>query len=494
MNQSAKTFCILPFIHMQVKPTGQMKPCCRFEFHNPEYLTPERNYYFDSHNLHTGAGLTESLNSDIWESIRQKLLKNEPVAGCNKCYKEESISGFSMRTSENKIRNNEVQDSPAYDVSKPLIKYLEMTFGNYCNLKCRTCNADLSSTWWEDENALVNSGNHPDRLYYIRTRTGKTINIPFNWRPEDFLHVEEIKFTGGEPMIHPDFLKLMDMLIDMDVAKNIKLDVFTNCSWVPGEKYLSKLSKFKKVLLSLSVDGVGAVNSYIRHPSDWATVDSAVTTWLNLEDANRKNIHVVWNPTINIYNIIQIKSMIDWWFEKNDAVNEDWLALTVGENNSNPKVMPSGKFKFNVLQDPGYISIDLLQPLAYNVREKIINDMMSAIQRLRRRNRKIQKFLFSTVNEELYQLPINKEILDKFSEKFKAMIKEYEYVDDHWIIQEIKVKFSKIIHNVKSSSSSLSDLERFVTYTKDLDNLRQENFAEIFPELDSAIKNALEQK
>lgn len=478
---------------MQVKPTGQMKPCCRFEFHNPEYLTPERNYYFDEHNVHTGSSLTDSLNSDLWQGIREKLLKNEPVAGCSKCYTEESISGFSMRTSENKIRNHDMQDRPAYDVSKPVIKYLEMTFGNYCNLKCRTCNADLSSTWWEDENALVDSGKYPDRFYYIRTRTSKTISIPFNWRPEDFRHVEEIKFTGGEPMIHPDFLKLMDMLIDMDVAKNIKLDVFTNCSWVPGEKYLSKLSKFRKILLSLSVDGVGAVNDYIRHPSDWTTVDNAVTEWLKLEDANRKSIHIVWNPTINIYNATQIKTMIDWWFEKNDSINENWLAMSAMENNQNQSALPAGKFKFNVLQDPDYIAIKLLKPLDWNLREKIISEMLTAIKDLEWRNKRIHKFLLSKITRDLYKIAVNEETLDIINEKIKTVIEEHGYAEDHWIIRDIKVKFTKIIKNIKSGGGTLSDVRKFISYTEDLDKLRNENFAAVFPELNLAIELAKEE-
>jgi sulfatase maturation enzyme AslB (radical SAM superfamily) len=489
MKDNSKTFCILPFIHMQVKPTGQMKPCCRFEFHNTEYLTPDKSYYFDAHNVSSDVSMTESLNSEVWEDIRQTLLKNEPVAGCNKCYKEESISGFSMRTNENRIRNNDVHDAPSYDVSKPVIKYLEMTFGNYCNLKCRTCNADLSSTWWEDENTLVDSGKYPDRFYYIRTRTSKTISIPFNWRPEDFVHVEEIKFTGGEPMIHPDFLRLMDMLIDLDVAKNIKLDVFTNCSWIPGEKYLSKLSKFRKVLLSLSVDGVGEVNDYIRHPSKWETVDQAVTTWLKLEDDNRSNVHVAWNPTINIYNILQIKTMIDWWFKKNDEINPDWLSLIAAGNNRNQSVVPAGKFKFNVLQDPEYISMNLLKQLDPSLRNKVIEDMTTAIGELNWRNKRMHRVLLSKLIDDLYELPIGKEVMDSVKDELKQVIKNHNYSTDHWLISDMKVKFTKIIKNIESGNSTTEDLEKFITYTNDLDKLRQEDFASTFPELSSAIKN-----
>lgn len=462
---------------MQVKPTGQMKPCCRFEFHNKEYLTPDRNYYFDDHNMSKNSSLSNSQNSELWNSIRKKLLNNETVAGCSKCYKEENISGFSMRTSENNLRNNELQDKPAYDVSKPIIKYLEMTFGNYCNLKCRTCNADLSSTWWEDENVLVNTGNYSDRYYYIRTRTGKTINIPFNWKPEDFINLEEIKFTGGEPMVHPDFIKLMDMLIDMDVAKNIKLDVFTNCSWIPGEKYLARLKHFKKINLSLSIDGIGAVNDYIRHPSDWATVDTAATAWLELEEANRNDVHVIWNPTINIYNIENVVAMTEWWFSKNYSVNKDWMMHTVVVNkklNQN-ELMSAGKFKFNVLQDPSYLSLGLL-PLS--IKTKVVEEINQLIAGLDQTNKELIVSILSSFDSGNYDVYLPGSVVaDPLADTF----------EDHWFVQEIKLKLRKIIRNLEQTKTNDADLEKFFMYTTDLDRLRNENFAQTFPTLSKAF-------
>lgn len=411
-----------------------------------------------------------------------------------------------------------------------------MTFGNYCNLKCRTCNGDLSSTWWEDENALVDSGKYPDRYFYIRNST-KNVNIPFKWMPEDFINVEEIKFTGGEPMVHPDFIKLMDMLIELDVAKNIKLDVFTNCSWIPGEKYLDRLRQFKKIVLSLSVDGVGAVNDYIRSPSKWETVDNAVAAWLNLEDTNRENVHVVWNPTINIYNILNIKEMIEWWITKNTNVDENWLAKTVIVNSTlaDNEAVPAGKVKFNILQDPSYLSVKMLKSMDWSAREKIINDVMYVTGKLETDNRKMQKFLLknsmkseshtaiketlrvreamiqglakSNVSLEL-QDTIKAKLIENLEGKFNDIIIEeiHSTIDnlitesintednvfpEHTFISEMKIKFKKIIDHAKAGGGSLKDVRKFLQYTRDLDKLRDENFEQVFPELATVVEQTL---
>ena len=46
----SKTFCILPWMHIQTKPDGQMKPCCRFDIKHPQYKT-ENGYKFDKFNV-----------------------------------------------------------------------------------------------------------------------------------------------------------------------------------------------------------------------------------------------------------------------------------------------------------------------------------------------------------------------------------------------------------------------------------------------------------
>jgi len=484
------TFCILPFVHMQVKPSGAMKPCCRFEFHNKEYLDSEteKKYVFDHYNITKGTSLSEGQNSELWESIRQKLLNNETVAGCSKCYQEEATNGFSMRTSENKLRNDKNNSAPAFDVTKPTIKYLEMTFGNYCNLKCRTCNADLSSTWWEDENALVASGRHKERELYLNSHGQKTMNIPFNWKKEDFVNVEEIKFTGGEPMVHPDFIKLMDMLIEIDVAKNIKLDIFTNCSWIPGEKYLERLKQFKRIVLSLSIDGVGKVNEYIRNPSKWDVVDNAVTAWLELEESRRETINVIWNPTLNVYNVSSIKEMFDWWIAKNESVNEHWMAASVNINKTakSNEVLPAGKFKFNVLTYPSHLS--MIQ-LPWEIKEKAICDILVAVSELKFRNRLLCLDLLREVNVNgLYEAQLPKELLDIVDRQTKVMYQHLPFDDyEHWFIAEMRVKLEKLISIFKKYKPVPNDVEKLLIYTKDLDELREESFEETFPDIAKAF-------
>ena len=66
----------------------------------------------------------------------------------------------------------------------------------------------------------------------------KKYTIEKDWDIKDFEYVEEIKFTGGEPMLHPNFIKTIDTILATGKQKNITLDIFTNASWVPKDKVI----------------------------------------------------------------------------------------------------------------------------------------------------------------------------------------------------------------------------------------------------------------
>lgn len=440
----SKTFCILPFMHIQVKPNGQIKPCCRFDFVHDDYIDKEWNTHkdgayhtFNRYNISNGSTLTEAISSDLWNDIRTKMIAGDKVSGCRKCYAEESYYGSSMRIHENHRRNQNIQDRLSDNIEPLKIKYLEMTFGNYCNLKCRTCAGDLSSTWHDEEILISNS-------YPGRYSSPKILNIPFNWKPEDFLNVEEIKFTGGEPMIHPDFLKLMDMLIDIDIAKNISLDVFTNCSWIPRDKFLNRLVKFKMVKISLSVDGIGETNDYIRTPSKWSVVDIVVDSWLIQEAKNIDKIQITWNPTINIYNILEIDKMIYWWDKKQNShfINRPWPNLMTKDSREDYNTA-SFRLIFNLLQDPKYLSISNL-PLSV---KKIIGDKIKSIQ-----------------------------------ENYGSLIDEGNFRKENF-----NKKLEAIVGQLNSDADN-EMLNLFGSYTADLDKLRNQSIKEAIPILYNELK------
>ena len=297
--QQNKSICILPWIHTSVKPNSEAKPCCRFQHYLPEHKDIKEVNVIDFKTP------TEILNSNPYKNIRDKMLKGEPIPGCSKCYREEARQGHSMRMgewedydSENIIKNNDIK-----------LRYLEVAFGNYCNLACRTCNSELSTNWYEDDVQLYEKRGYADRRPWK-----KVTDVEYNWQAEELSELKQIKFTGGEPMLHPKFVNFIDILINADIAKNITLEIFTNCSWIPKKKILDRLGKFKGLQICMSIDGFGKINDYLRHKSKWNTVHGSLLAWLDYEKDN-KGVRAILSPTISIYNMFDAFELADKYAE-----------------------------------------------------------------------------------------------------------------------------------------------------------------------------------
>ena len=326
------TYCVMPFLSLAVKPDGKVKPCCRYKTWTDN---DKREWYDNSDINHNIVGSNAALHSKAFESVRQDMLCGKKILGCEKCYAEETHGSFkSSGTSMRQWYNRQYKD---HQIGKIQLKYLEVSFGNYCNLSCRTCDSALSTSWYDDEVVLSSK-------YDIQPNK-KILDIPFNWTSNDFKNVNEIKFVGGEPMLNPNFHKFLQTVIDSNKAKHIKLTIFTNCSWFPKNHIIDLLKNFSVVNIWLSIDAVGDKNDYIRNKSNWNTVHHCASKWLNLE--KKQIVGVVLTPAVGILNAHILDDLIKWWIDlrnKNQLNfqrrNEENLQTEKGDIVFSPVITP----------------------------------------------------------------------------------------------------------------------------------------------------------
>ena len=285
-----KTYCKYFWSHVALFNGKTATPCCRYDHNTKEGSTVTRDKPFTT--------FTETIHSPEWEELRRKSVEGVKEAGCWKCYEEEERGNWSLRNTAN-----------AMDFNKPLelkLTYLEINLGNFCNLACNICCSDNSNLWYEDDKDLKSVHQYRRGSYTPDHQEGISLNV------EDYEHVRLIKFVGGEPMIHPKFITLLDFLIEHDLQSKIRIQVFTNASWVPKDKIKDRLKQFDEVTISLSIDGVGQVNDYSRWPSKWSIVHESARMWLQMSKEH-SNITVRWEPTLSIYNANHVPEMVSWW-------------------------------------------------------------------------------------------------------------------------------------------------------------------------------------
>tara|TARA_R110002153_G_scaffold71537_2_gene187610 strand:- start:195 stop:1433 length:1239 start_codon:yes stop_codon:yes gene_type:complete len=296
----SKTYCPLPFNHLYVHPTNKASVCCAFRKEDERGKLP----YIQEYDK-----LSDHLNHPFIKDIQQKMIKGEEVPGCATCYYAEKNGYESMREKEIYTWHiEEFRDFTPPKLENPTLDFLEVTFGNYCNLACRTCNSDLSHSWLE-ENKMLEEKGLPSAGATTR------MNIDREWQDDDFKDLQYLKITGGEPMLHPDFPKFMTRL----QQENIHCFIFTNASWVPKKRIFDMMKNFKSLHVFLSVDGTGTVQEYMRHNAKWDTTEKSVKTWLQMAVDN-ENIQVSWAPTWSLMNASYYVEICKWWLNLTETI------------------------------------------------------------------------------------------------------------------------------------------------------------------------------
>ena len=252
--------CQAAYHSICVNQDGTLEPCCQYtaDLKSPKYRYNQFEKYL--------ADIPTKMHNDAENGIKH--------SGCQKCFKEEQHGWKSLRQWQNdwyprnwQIKNQVGQDNPIYD--------LELRLGNFCNLKCIMCGPDQSSS------IAAERYTHRDRFIKIDAHMGQG-NMPYYWKEEEFkqfaqtvltTNARRVNITGGEPFIIPEVVKFLDMLTPR--ADNLVLSFNTNLTEV-SNKLLTALQKFKKIHISISLEGTGAMNDYVRHPSRWADIESNV--------------------------------------------------------------------------------------------------------------------------------------------------------------------------------------------------------------------------
>lgn len=299
-------YCALASNSISFEANGSIRPCCAVDIH----YWNDRNIKPSSVMLHDN-NIIKWVNSDALVSLRSKLLNNQWDPICNLCRGRERHGQESTRQIFNNTlqqlektsnKNLHVYESVLPDLSN--IFLLDITVGNTCNSACLMCNASVSSLWKKEQEII----------------TGKKINwISPDWFTEEQIpnlidnlpNLSAIQFLGGEPTINEPHIFLLKRLISQGRAKNITLGYVTNLTGVSDE-LVELWSHFSTKHITISIDGVGPVNEYIRYPFTWKKVVSQLE---NLKEISNQqgNYHIGLSHTVISLNLLTLDTLIDWW-------------------------------------------------------------------------------------------------------------------------------------------------------------------------------------
>ena len=250
------TRCIEPWRQLQVNSGGAVGPCC--------YYSNDENEHHNFVDLYVG-------NSHL-DHIRQQMRNNELVPGCQHCYTAESKGLQSPRTTW--------ETEPKLELEEIFV-----TLGNVCNMACVFCNPTRSSRLIKQYRRERGFDPYMDNYIDQQLSYVKDIKTFGKWPTEqeiwsvligllDENQVKRLHFSGGEPFANPRLESFLIMQNRNQILEHsdTEITITTNSSWTADA--LKNLRNFKRVLLEISVDGVGDTYNIQRYPSTWSQFQS----------------------------------------------------------------------------------------------------------------------------------------------------------------------------------------------------------------------------
>jgi sulfatase maturation enzyme AslB (radical SAM superfamily) len=273
MTKNKETYCPLPFIAVDALK-NRFSPCCHVKkSHFSNYSTIED--YYNSPEL-------KSLQNNLSNGIKDNL--------CSTCWKNEDMGIHSMRQSVLQDRKYIEHD----------ICQVKLHVGNTCNLACMMCFPTVSTTW----NKLWNNKKYPEN--FIKTGGHEFYDAYMeNYIKKNINHMLFIETLGGEPLFSKRFIKLLEWIINKGRSQYITLYIITNLTLLP-DSFVKILSSFKRVVLAVSLEGVGKVNDYIRWGSDFQKIDK------NIKIAQEKKFELAILPTANSLNLHRLSDLYSY--------------------------------------------------------------------------------------------------------------------------------------------------------------------------------------
>lgn len=347
MIENNRVFCILPWVHLNTWPNGNVYQCCITNYKNTCGTTTKNS-------------LEEIWNGEYMRDLRQHMLEGRKHSSCERCYMLEDNNLHSFRQAANKNFAHHIPDALAKtqpDGTSPDFKlvYWDFRFSNLCNLKCRMCGHGLSSSWYDDHvrmNDLRGITTQESRVIHIDDFSSKTIR---EYLLEFIDHVEEVYFAGGEPLIMDEHYFILEELIrrgrtDVRIRYNTNLSKLRYKHWDVMELW----RKFPDLNIFASIDAMENLAEYIRSGTKWETLAR------NIKTVTEFNPNIMGaNITLQILNIFQLPKLMDYLLAQGVVYHKTLIS--------------------NVVSYPQYYSIQILPDHLKQKAEKVMRDHLQTL-------------------------------------------------------------------------------------------------------------------
>jgi len=318
MDQSS--FCPAPWFQIRNQNLGDLRPCC--------VIDPDSSIFQGQKNFNAKVCSIQSFMDSEWlQYLRRALISGERPAECHRCWKKEENGIFSERLLLNEKLKID-QWAPIYFQKRGTELWSVMSadwkHNNICNLGCVMCNPTDSSVLYS---LWMKNQNHPvvqKESQKFSSDWQKIVDIFTEDTQQNLLdqilnqsNLRWLKISGGEPLIQKNLIdKLKNLPIEK--KKQIHLHFITNGTQ-NLDRTVKQLADYREITFSISIDGTGPVQEWIRPGANWDDIEANV-----LEIKNRYPIYV--HCVLQLANLPRFYNLWNWCFKHNLPLDVELLS------------------------------------------------------------------------------------------------------------------------------------------------------------------------
>lgn len=315
-----QTMCAHAWAGIHVTPEGSAKLCCNFIPNLKGNAGQEFNIRQHS--------IIDIVNSDHVKALRQEFRQGKTPSGCANCVATEKSGG----TSKRQLTRFKLQNIWGYidweSDSLSNLGFIGGHLGNLCNLKCRICNENFSSSIAAEK--IANSDQD------IKTNPVYSIMHNNNWKHHNEIFFSNIKqlpqlrnfeFLGGEPLMVKENIEFMQYLVDSNFSHDCIFEFVTN-----GTQYhdvFDCADRFKRLSITVSIDDIEQRFEYQRSGARWDQLKHNLQKFLS-----NTGLKIGVSITVNIQNVLYLPELITWLLSQgvedysyNVLLSPNWLSI-----------------------------------------------------------------------------------------------------------------------------------------------------------------------
>lgn len=265
--------CPIPWVHAEVHGhNGLVYPCCKYK---------------------QKVGTIGDSFSSVWQNTEYQKIRWDLSTGishdnCSACDVPDHVFSYKKWKSETYLKNSILDDIDTDNECYPKVLHIG-GFSNLCNLACRMCNPQSSSTL-----DTLSRKTELKKYYPIQNASNNLSVDSFDEFVDNLTH---ITVSGGEPFLDK---KLFEFVKKLKGSKKLQqINFSTNLTKLNIElfEFLSTLDA--DVNISVSLDGNKQIHEYIRYGCDY---DSIIDN-IKIIRSRYPRFQFGINTTLSVYNV-----------------------------------------------------------------------------------------------------------------------------------------------------------------------------------------------